>query len=367
MVTSDDTPRQVEEFLDLPDIAGALEGEDYKALLDHVPVAILVARIEADGERITYANLEFRRLAGDPKGASWDRLDVHMRDGKPGSSLGRAIANEQDLLGTFIMAPQVSPRDGTASGNVLVDAYASMIEDGSGQPRFRVAVLVDVTARERAVREEHEQAIREKDLLLRELQHRVKNNLQLITALIRMEARHMQTEASAVTFDSLAGRIESLQLLYQQLSGEDHGEEVDLGAYLSQIASAVTRVHSVEGVRLETSVDLCPVTVNVAMPVGLIVNEVLTNAFKYAFKGRAAGTISLTCECRGEGAYQVIVADDGVGLPDGIEWPETGKLGALIVQSLKENARARLTVDSHPGQGTSVTIAFVHRPPSGGA
>jgi two-component sensor histidine kinase len=105
------------------------------------------------------------------------------------------------------------------------------------------------------------------------------------------------------------------------------------------------------------------ITLHVAMPVGLIVNELLTNAFKYAFNGRAGGTLTLRCLHEQDDKYRVVVADDGVGLPEGSTWPVEGKLGALIVQTLCENARTDFNVETAPGKGTRVTIDFVHKPP----
>jgi two-component sensor histidine kinase len=148
-----------------------------------------------------------------------------------------------------------------------------------------------------------------------------------------------------------------LQLLYQSLSEDKQDEEIDLGIYLSQIASAAMRSYAVEGIRLDLKVDAYPVSVNVAMPTGLVVNELLTNALKHAFTGRDGGTIMLHSLADSNGC-RVVVADDGVGLPAGTEWPKRGKLGALIVQSLRQNAKAQLEVESNPGEGTRVTIVF---------
>jgi two-component sensor histidine kinase len=141
------------------------------------------------------------------------------------------------------------------------------------------------------------------------------------------------------------------------LSEHKKGDEIDLGVYLSEIASSVLHAHAVEGIRLDLKVDSYPVSVNVAMPTGLVVNELLTNALKHAFVGREGGTITLHSLSDGEGC-RVVIADDGIGLPDGVEWPQRGKLSSMIVQSLRENARAQLEVQSGQGQGMRVTIIF---------
>ena len=115
--------------------------------------------------------------------------------------------------------------------------------------------------------------------------------------------------------------------------------------------------HAVEGVRLDMKVDTYPVSIDVAMPAGLVVNELLTNALKHAFRDRDGGTITLHSIVDGDGC-RVIVADDGVGLPEGETWPKPGKLGALIARSLIENAKAQFEVISKVGEGTKVTMIF---------
>ena len=125
----------------------------------------------------------------------------------------------------------------------------------------------------------------------------------------------------------------------------------------SEIAASVLHSYAVEGIRLDLTVDVYPVSVNVAMPTGMVVNELLTNALKHAFVGREGGTITVN-SFSGPHGCRITVADDGVGLPEGVVWPKRGKLSALIVQSLRENAKANLTVESTPGQGMRVIIEF---------
>jgi PAS domain S-box-containing protein len=339
MNDADDKAEKVESLLATPDLAGALESEQFRRFLDQVPIAIAVSDMSGQ-ERIVYANPEFERLSGrtaaDLADQAWSIFDAPAQaDGEPGS-LGAAIAEASDFVGTYRM----TRADQAPS---LVDAYSNVIQDDTGRPAYRLAALVDVTSHNFEDREELAQRLREKDTLLLEVQHRVKNNLQMITALMRIEARNAQ--------------IEAIQILYSLLS--DHGAEdtIDLGVYLSRVASAVLLAHAGEGIRLDLKVDIYPVSVNVAMPTGLVVNELLTNALKHAFAGRAAGTITLHSLTDADGC-RITIADDGVGLPEGVTWPKRGKLGSAIVQSLQENAKARLEVDSRPGEGLRVTIVF---------
>ncbi len=352
MTVPADKTNPVDELLDMPELAQAIESEQFRTLLDHVPVAILIGRIKGLVERIVYANLEFLRLTarepGDVERRPWDVLDDVRCEDDPAIGFGSAVLSFEDFAGTFRI------RGGEADR--LVQAYTSVVADEDGEPKFRLVALVDVTRRDAAEREALQRQVRERDTLLKELQHRVKNNLALITALIRLEARQAGDLATTAHLDRLAGRIEALALLYQQLSASQAGD-VDLGAYLSQIAAALMRSQAPEAIRLNMQVDACPMSINIAMPVGLIVNEAMTNALKHAFAGRAGGTVTLACR-RTEAGCEVAVEDDGVGMPPGTEWPGPGKLGTLIVQSLRENARAELRVRSEPGEGTRVTVAI---------
>jgi two-component sensor histidine kinase len=232
-----------------------------------------------------------------------------------------------------------------------------VIESDDGVENFRIAALVDVGGRERAQIEQFESQIRDRDMLMRELQHRVKNNLQLITALIRLEARSA-AEGETVALARLASRIDALTVLYRTLSAENAAPEIDLGQYLSDIATSVMEVNAMPGVAIDLEVGYCPLSINVAMPAGLLINEMLTNALKYAFVGRSSGQLKLICKCD-NGRATVVVSDDGVGLGENQEWPSPRKLGALILQTLRENAKnVVFRAESIRGQGTWFTLVF---------
>jgi PAS domain S-box-containing protein len=352
------TPEQVAELLSSPEMAKVVESDDFKRFLDHVPIAIVISWRVNDQQRIVYANRAFESLTGEPiaeiEGKSWSILDGFTHEDDPTVTLGKAVAGGEDFLGTF-------KAERPEGQHLFAQAYASLIEDEQGIESYRIVALVDVSNRERAQRDEFERQIRDKDLLLKELQHRVKNNLQLITALIRLEARAAQ-RGDKVDLDRLAGRVDTLSLLYQALSTDHWGPTVDLGPYLSEIASASVRAYATNGIGLDLKMSYCPVSINVAMPAGLLVNEFLMNTFKYAFDGRQKGTISLECLCE-DGRYRIVFADDGVGFPGGVTWPTPGKLGGLILQTLRENTRQLdFQLVSEPGEGARITLEFVYQP-----
>ena len=346
-------PAEVEALLEAPDLASALESEQFRRFLDQIPLAIAVSSLTGP-EWVIYANPTFKAVCGftatKPEGSTWSVLPGESLDRDPPCRLGDAVTEAADGSGTFRII-----REG--HDDVTVEAFSNTIEDEADRPVFRLVTLVSMGAHAQRERMEMEELLRHKDTLLREIQHRVRNNLQMVTALIRMEQRNAGMRGPDTPFHRLAGRVEALHVLYNALTEENLDNDVDLGVYLSQIASAVMSAHAVEGIRLDTKVDSYRVSVNVAMPTGLVVNELLTNALKHAFPDGQGGCITLHC-LSDDGVGQVVVADDGVGLPQGFEWPMHGKLAALIVQSLRDNAKATLDVASEPGAGTRVTISF---------
>ena len=348
---SNDTDARVDAPVDPAAIVEALEGDRFKQFLDHIPVAVAVSELQPS-EVVTYANLEFQRLTGrsgpEIEGKSWRALPgIASADGDD-RLLRDAVRDDSEYIGMFTIEREAGP--------INVDVWSNTIENEAGEPIYRLVAMARAveTAEDR---DAETTALHDKDMLLKELQHRVKNNLQMITALIRLEARNLTDANRSEGFSRLAGRINALAVLYDALSPDKTDNQVDLGAYLGHIASAVMQAHAVEGVRLDTKIDTWPVSINVAMPAGLVVNEVLTNALKHAFVGREGGIIELHSLIDDDGCH-ITVADDGIGLPEGSCWPQPGKLSAIIVQSLKQNAAAKVTVESTPGKGVAVTIFF---------
>ena len=346
--------QQVDQLLGSSKLAVALENDKYKHLLDHAPVAVAVSRGAGAKQQVVYINKSFESLmsvaAADVEGQGWTCLDGFLNEDSPGQTLGEAIRDGEEFIGVFRPGAPVDHL-------IIVQAYASVIDNDDGVENFRIVALVDVGGRERAQIEQFESQIRDRDMLMRELQHRVKNNLQLITALIRLEARSA-AEGETVALARLASRIDALTVLYRTLSAENAAPEIDLGQYLSDVATSVMEVNAIPGVEIDIEVGYCPLSINVAMPSGLLVNEMLTNALKYAFAGRHGGHLKLICK-QDDGRVNVIVSDDGVGLGENQEWPSPRKLGALILQTLKENAmNVAFRAESIRGQGTWFTLAF---------
>lgn len=351
MDSRDDNSESVEKLVEIPNLAEALEGEQFHQFLDHIPFGVAVSNLEGD-EVVIYANPVFEKLTGTAvaklQGQPWTVIATDLVRQGDDLHLSAAITSADEYIGRF--------KSSDANGAGRIDAWSNRISDDTGTPIYRLVALADVLDGE-IDQEVLTKELMDKDVMLKELQHRVKNNLQMITALVRLESRNLQSESVPDRFDRLAGRIDALALLYRSLSDEEKGETVDLGVYVSQIASSVMSAHAVEGIRLALKVDTWPVSINAAMPAGLVVNELMTNALKHAFVGRETGEITVESIVDDSGCV-VTVADNGIGLQPGMVWPKPGKLSALIVRSLEQNVKAKVTLETSPETGVRVRLFF---------
>ena len=165
----------------------------------------------------------------------------------------------------------------------------------------------------------------DKERLLGELQHRVRNNLQTITSLVRMQQRRARGAGARRELLAVARRIETLNLVYAKLYATADVERVDLGTYLGELSATLLWSHADEapGVRVRSDVQRLMVRLDRAVPLGLIVNEFVTNSFKYAFDGKG-GLIGLEVRRHPDGGASLQLWDDGKGMAGGKGAPRPG-------------------------------------------
>lgn len=193
-----------------------------------------------------------------------------------------------------------------------------------------------------------------------ELQHRVKNHLAMIVSLVRMQARGSK---ETLAFSTLARRVESLQLLYEELGRPEMGgrSRISLDAYLDRIASAVSHLDGRASIRVDARMDSIYTDTETAMRLGLILSEILTNCLQHAFVDREDGQVEITvARCTGAGVHLAVV-DDGVGLPPGTDWPDPRSLGGRIVIGLVDALNGNLNVTRNAA-GTAVSLTVPEIP-----
>ncbi len=202
------------------------------------------------------------------------------------------------------------------------------------------------------------QSLREKEILLKEIHHRVKNNLQVISSLLNLQMLQVTDPLTIEMLEESRDRIRSIALVHEELYRFNDLAHIDVGAYVATLAKKLTESHARPGIVLERDVDDASLPVNSAVPMGLILNELLTNAFKHAFPGTDRGRIFVRFREEPE-RFVLRVEDDGVGMPTGFRADLAESLGMQLIHNLTLQLRGTLEMATpEGGQGSAFTITF---------
>lgn len=219
-----------------------------------------------------------------------------------------------------------------------------------------LVVLSNITERKLAD-ERISRALKEKNVLLREIQHRVKNNLQIIHSLLHMQTRRVPDPGLRTYFSESRDRINAIALVHAQLYQSVDLAEIDFQGYLQRLVKSIASTYPLDGVGVTvTKGDPLFLNVNISIPCGLIVNELVTNSFRHAFVGGRRGTVQVSVSRAGDGNYRLTVSDNGIGLPANFELSDSNTMGLKLVKILAEQLAAEMTLDR--GAGTFFSFSF---------
>ena len=218
----------------------------------------------------------------------------------------------------------------------------------------RVSVVLDNTRLYSSLKASYA----EKQTLLEELHHRVKNNLQVISSLLSLEAGTLTNPEALKAFDESQKRIRTLALLHEKLYSASNLTNIDLSDYLRSLAQSLVGTYQAgrrQKIALIVRTQKITVGIQQALPIGLIVNEIITNSFKYAFPEQTAGKISLRLQ-RENGGFVLIVSDNGTGLPEKMCLDHEQTLGSKLIQILTNQIEGKVDIISGPTKGTRYEI-----------
>ena len=287
--------------------------------------------------RLGYTKEEFAQL--DPAELDAPEFDIDIPE-----SMRQLYTKGKEQLEFLHVA-----KDGT---RVPVEVSSHLVElDGRD---YLLSIARDITDRQ-----EYERRLRaslhEKDVLLREIHHRVKNNLQIVSSMLSLEAGRSATaekDATTVLRETQA-RVQAMALVHEVLYGMGSLAHVDLGEYLPRLFDHVKDIfmgHS--RIQYKVRCESVQVTIDRAVPIALLVNEAVTNALKHAFPAGRSGTISLELSARDD-FTRLVVTDDGVGLPPDASL-QSDSIGMTLIRGLTQQLQA--TANLHGGDGTTLTV-----------
>jgi PAS domain S-box-containing protein len=218
-------------------------------------------------------------------------------------------------------------------------------------------VLRDITRRKQT-QDALTASLREKEALLKEIHHRVKNNLQMISSLLRLQSENIQDPALLAIFLESQNRVRSMAIIHECLYQSPDLARMDFSDYVLKLTDNLLRTYSVQMDKIKLRLDVAkvPLSLDIAIPCGLIVTELVSNALKYAYPGGREGTIFVQFRSLSGNGFELTIADDGVGLDHAIDFESTESLGLRLVHILTEQLRGRISVQNMGGARFTITF-----------
>ena len=208
-------------------------------------------------------------------------------------------------------------------------------------------------------KEEMEQKANEKEMLLKEVHHRVKNNLQTVSSLLRMQGRAVEDPQTLSQIRSSQNRVVCMAMVHEMLYMREDLSCIEYSTYVQQLADYL--VKSVKGsdtdIRLRIDIPEVELGIDTALPLGLLINEAVTNALKYGFEGRDTGEISIALEKEDEHGYVLRIGDDGIGYPENMDYKASKSLGLKLIHNLSRQLKGSVIRDLSK-RGTNYIIRF---------
>lgn len=326
--------------------------EKYKTIAENVDVGIYRTSSGADG-RFIEANPSLVKMFGYKDKEEFLHVDVSRLYNVPD---GRKSFQKKMLRDGFVKNEEVLLRkkDGTP---FLGSICAVAVRDERGRVQYFDGIVEDITERKEA-EEKLKTSLLEKEVLLREIHHRVKNNLQIISSLLNLQSRHIEDEFSLDMFQESRDRVRSMALVHEKLYRSDELARVDFCEYIQSLARHLFMSYGInsKGIDLDVDVNDVFLDINTSIPCGLIINELVSNSLKHAFAGRDRGKIRVVLRPDDGDKFKMVVSDDGVGLPKDLDVTQTESLGLQLVSMLVEQLQGTMRIEKN--QGTSFEIVF---------
>jgi PAS domain S-box-containing protein len=332
-------------------------------IADTTPVFLYVHDLKA--ERNVYTNREVTSLLG------YTPEEIQAM----GAALLPTILHPDD----FAQLPQRNKRwEFVKDGDILQSEYWMRHANGEwryfqcqetvftrnhGLPRQILGAAVDITLAKhleevRRAEERLQASLKEKEVLLKEIHHRVKNNLQLIYSLLRLQGRRVRDiQAAEILIDS-QNRVKSIALIHEKLYQAEDLSKIDFAQYISNLAGTLFSSYKIssDAITLKTKVDVTALDINKAIPCGLIVNELISNSLKYAFPLNCEGQIQVELYTNSDRQMTLIVRDNGIGIPEHFDFTATESLGLQLVKDFVNQLGGNIQLDR--SQGTEFRITF---------
>jgi PAS domain S-box-containing protein len=326
--------------------------QQFKTLTENIPD--MIDRIDRDYRHI-YLNPAAERLLGFSAqqwvGKRTDEVSERMRASGTVQRLRQVFETGKNIV--FEM-PVPAP-----SGMRYFLSHGVPEFGPDGSVVSALFIHREITERKQA-EEQMKVALAEKETLLRELYHRTKNNMQVIMAMLELQQLYANDDRVVQIMTDMRSRIQSMALVHQKLYQSGNLSSIDLGEYIRELAALLVDSYQVRpSVRLSLDTQVIPVLIDVAIPCGLVLNELVSNAMKYAFPDGQEGEIRVSVLCDEQGKIHLTVSDSGVGLAAGFDPRQEGRLGMQTLIALVEHQlQGQISFQSRPNAGVACQVVF---------
>jgi PAS domain S-box-containing protein len=245
----------------------------------------------------------------------------------------------------------------TKDGREVILEGSASCQFANGRPVSARAIFHEVTAKKHA-EAELKAALKDKEVLLQEIHHRVKNNLQIVSSLLNLQANDYDDPTLRKAFAESQQRIRSMALIHEMLYESENLAEIDFGKYLRALVPTLMLGYSARsgGITHDIQADDIALRPQTAVPLALIVNELVTNSLSHAFSDGRSGRIAIECRRRDRGEIALMVRDNGLGLPQGFSMQNTRSLGLRLVGMMVNQLSAKL--EARDEGGASFELVF---------
>lgn len=325
--------------------------ERLKILFDYAPDAYFLVDFKGN---VVDCNLAVEKLTGYTRDEFIGKNSIQFTQLIPQKQMPKVATNLAKMaLGRSIIAPEfvIIRKDGKQI-ELEITTHVVKIKD----KRFLLGAARDVTERKQ-MEEQISQSLEEKEMLLREIHHRVKNNLMVISSLLNLQSQYIKDEEALGIFKESQSRARSMAIIHERLYQSTDLKSIDFGDYIQTLAMELFRTYQGDPglIKMNINVENLEIDINTTVPLGLIVNELVSNCLKHAFPDGIKGDINIDFHKIND-EYVLKVCDTGVGFPEDLDFKSTESLGMQLVTNLTCQIDGEIELDrSH---GTEFTIKF---------
>lgn len=325
--------------------------EKLESFINNTSDAIIITNLE---KKILQVNIGFEKIygwtAGEAVGIELPTIPLNIM-----SETEKLL--EQVKSGKVITAYETirQRKDGSVFN---VSVTISPIKDAEGKVVAFAGISRDITERKRS-EEQIRSSLLEKETLLREIHHRVKNNMQVISSLLRLQSKYIKDKDDIEIFKDSQNRISSMALVHEKLYQSGDFTKIDFNVYSKDLVKSIFLFYGAISSRIVPTIKVENVSLGIdsAIPCGLIINELVTNSLKHAFPDGRKGDIKISMERTGENEFELVVSDNGTGIAQGIDFDNSNSLGLHLVKILAQN-QLNGEIILNRDHGTEIKINF---------